>query len=113
MNPIANNQTAAIAAAFGGLAATIVTGVACVGPLVAILLGIGGFGWLTQYGFLRVPATVATALFLAFGFYFVYVRNKACARTRKGRLSRVILWSATALAVAVNTFEYFILPNLG
>jgi hypothetical protein len=101
----------AFAAATGGLAATVLTGIACVGPLVAILLGVGGFGWLTRYAWLRVPASLTTAALLAAGFYWVYFRG--CPRDAKARLARGALWTATLLAVALNVFEYVIFPRLG
>lgn len=107
-----DGPNAGIVAAAGGLIATLVTGLACVGPLVAILLGVGGMGWLTQYSYLRVPATILTVLMLAGGFVFVYGRDRNCTRTTKGKAAVAILWIATALAVAVNVFEYLIFPNL-
>jgi hypothetical protein len=107
-----SGASAGIAAAAGGLVATIVTGLACVGPLVAILLGVSGMGWLAQYAYLRVPATIVTAVLLIGGFVFVYGGDRTCADTTKGKMARVILWIATALAIAVNVFEYFIFPNL-
>jgi hypothetical protein len=111
------SNKAAIAAAAGGLIATIATAAACVGPLVAILLGVGGLGWLTQYAYLRVPASIATAVILAFGFYWVYRKPKDedCARKRSSKKGMIagLLWTATALAVAVNLFEYVIFPHLG
>ncbi len=112
---VSTDQHFAVVAAAGGLAATVFTGVACVGPLVAILLGVGGFGWLTQYTYLRVPASIATAVCLALGFYWAYFRvsRGACQRTTRARLVRATLWTATALAIAVNLFEYVIFPHLG
>jgi mercuric ion transport protein len=107
---------AAMAAVAGGLVATIATAAACVGPLVAILMGVGGLGWLTQYAYLRVPASLATAGLLAFGFYWVYRKPKTedCAQKQSSKKSLIagLLWTATALAVAVNVFEYVIFPNL-
>jgi mercuric ion transport protein len=107
------DDTAASLAALGGLVTAIGTGVACVGPLVAILLGVGGFGWLVQYAHLRVPATLATALLLALGFHLTSRRPPDACRRAKQHRARVLLWSATALAVAINVFEYVIFPRLG
>jgi hypothetical protein len=109
------SNTLAFAAATGGFAATVLTGIACVGPLVAILLGVGGFGWLTQYAWLRVPASLATATLLAGGFYWVYFRpgRDRCARSATAKGARVVLWTATLLAIALNLFEYVIFPRLG
>lgn len=111
----AGSDTAAIVSAAGGLLATLATGAACVGPLLAVALGVGGFGWLTRYAHLRVPATIATATMLAVGFYVVHVRSRrpACARRTRSRLGPLLLWIATTLAVAVNLFEYLVFPRLG
>lgn len=99
-----------------GLLTTVATGLACVGPFVAILLGVGGFGWLTRYAHLRVPATLLTIAVLGYGFYRLYgKRARSCstrARTTQ-RLGRVLLWTATVLAVGINVFEYVVLPRLG
>ena len=105
----------AVAAATGGLVTTLLTGIACVGPLVAILLGVGGFGWLSQYLWLRVPATIGTAALLAAGFWWVYFRpGRRCEiGSASAKRARLILWTATLLAVALNVFEYLIFPHLG
>jgi hypothetical protein len=108
------DDTLALLASAGGLLTTLATGAACVGPLLAILLGVGGFGWLTRYAHLRVPASVATAVLLAAGFYQLYRRTPvACRRTPAQRRARALLWSATAVALAINLFEYVIFPRLG
>lgn len=107
---------AGVATGIVGLLTTVATGAACVGPFIAILLGVGGFGWLTQYAHLRVPATLLTAAVLAFGFFRVYgKRSRGCSsqRSRTVRVARVLLWIATVLAVGINVFEYVVLPRLG
>lgn len=98
-------------AAAAGLLTTLTTAAACVGPFVAILLGVGGFGWLTRYAHLRVPATVLTALVLGIGFWRLY-GPRTCRRSSGRRAARGLLWLASALAVAVNVFEYAVMPRL-
>jgi hypothetical protein len=114
---VGTGDEAAMAAAAGGLVAAVATAGACVGPLVAILLGVGGLGWLTRYADLRVPASIATGTLLAFGFYQVYRRPRAegCGvkRSSKKRVAVGLLWTATVVAVAVNLFEYLVFPHLG
>ncbi len=100
------------AAAVAGMAAAVVTGAACIGPMLGIVLGIGGLGWLARYAHLQLPATVLTAVLLAAGFYLLY-RRRDCDCTPARRGARALLWTATGLAVAINAFEYLILPNLG
>jgi hypothetical protein len=114
MNRAQQNRMA-LAAAGGGLLATVATGLACLGPLAGILLGVGGLGFLTRFTWLRVPATLLTAALLAVGFFTLYrPLPAACAARPSGtrRLGRVLLWSATLLAISVNVFEYLIFPRL-
>jgi hypothetical protein len=97
-----------IALALGSCLGSFVTAAVCLGPLAGILLGVGGLGWLTQYASLRTPATVATFVLLALGYR--KVQRIACAPGR--RRARVVLLTASALAIVVNAVEYFVLPNL-
>jgi hypothetical protein len=100
-------------AACGSFLATCVTAAVCALPLAAIGLGVGGLGWLTQYMHLRVPAALATAALLLLGFHLVYRLGAACGNDMRRRTAKTLLWSATAFAVAINTFEFLILPVLG
>ena len=100
-------------AACGGFLATCVTAAVCALPLAAIGLGVGGLGWLTRYVHLRVPATLATAALLLLGFHLVYRRGAICRDDARRRTTKTILWAATAFAVAINAFEFLILPAWG
>jgi len=100
------------AAALAGIAAAIATGAACIGPMVGIVFGIGGLGWLAQYAHLRLPASLLTLALLALGFYLLY-RRRDCACSAARRRARALLWIAAAVALAINVFEYLILPTLG
>jgi len=110
-----NERTARLGAlaAGGGLLISFATGLVCVAPLVAIALGVGGLGWLTQYVHLRVPAVLATAGLLLLGHYLVYRHGAVCRNDSRRRSTKVWLWVATAVAAAVNAFEFLILPALG
>ena len=104
-------------AATASLLGSIVTGAVCALPLVAIVLGVGGLGWLTQYSYLRVPASIATAGLLGFAFYTQSRarRSSSCgaaAERRRRGVARWLLWLALGVALAVNLFEYVILPRL-
>jgi hypothetical protein len=112
--PTSDDTKVGVATGLLGLVTTVATGLACVGPFVAILLGVGGFGWLTRYAHLRVPATLLTVAVLAYGFFHMYgKRSRACPASTSARIGRVLLWTATVLAVGVNVFEYVVLPRLG
>lgn len=110
-----SSASTALWAAVGGMAATLVTAIACVGPLAAILLGVGGLGFLTQYTYLRVPATLLTFTVLGVGFAIAYQGKYAeCARkgVRTVVIARRLLWVGLVFAAAVNLFEYVIFPRL-
>lgn len=105
----------AMALAATSLLATIGTGLACTGPLIAILFGVGGFGWLTRYTYLQLPASLATGAMLLLGFYWLYGRRSLSCNNNAltNRIAKPVLWTATILAVGLNVFEYWILPQLG
>lgn len=114
--PAPHDDRVGVATGVLGLLTTVATGAACVGPFIAILLGVGGFGWLTRYAHLRVPATLLTVAVLAYGFFRLYgKRARTCSSPRPAtaRIGRVLLWTATVLAVGINVFEYVVLPRLG
>lgn len=104
-------RTGGAVAAAGRLAA-IVAGAACIGPMIGIVFGIGGLGWLARYAHVRVPASVVTLLLLAIGYFLLYWRRDgSCAAGR--RRARTLLWIAAVAAAAINSFEYPVLPTLG
>jgi hypothetical protein len=100
----------ATAAALGSMFTTILASMACVGPLIAAALGIGGMGVLAQTSQFRWPATIATFLLLALGFVFAY-RRPACSRAAVD--SRTGLWIATTFALSITLFELVTMPQLG
>jgi len=103
-----------IGLAAGSLLLTFFTGLACVGPFAAILLGIGGLGHLTRYAQFRIPASVLTFALLALAFYRVYGRTGAsCRKDWRSSAARLLVWVSAALAVAINALEYAILERLG
>ena len=116
MKQVRNPQRATLAVLGGSLLGSIGVAIACVGPLVGIAFGIGGLGFLTRYHWLRLPATVATVVLLALGFWLAYgPGSKGCGQARFSRRQSVVrglLWLATALAVSVQVFEHLLLPRL-
>ena len=104
------NRAGAVAA-LAGMAAAAVTGAACIGPMIGIAFGIGGLGWLARYAHLQLPATLLTIALLALGFRLLY-RRRDCGGTGRRR-ARTLLWVAVVFAVAINAFEYVVLPALG
>jgi mercuric ion transport protein len=92
-------------AAGGAVAATFVSCLCCLGPLVAVGLGLGAFGVAVEP--LRPYLLAASVVALGFGFRRVYRRpsgacgaDGTCVSQRGNRTTRAGLWIA-ALAVLV------------
>lgn len=94
--------------AAGGIFGALIASSCCVAPLVLVTLGISGawIGNLTALEPYKPYFLVATALFLAGGFWHVYVKPKQacadgsyCARPASGRIVKSALWIATVLAL--------------
>ena len=97
----------------GGIA-TLLAGACCLGPLVLVLLGVGG-AWISKLQLLEPyrPIFIAAALAcLGWGGWRIY-RSAACApggvcampRARRGY--RIAFWLLTALFLVVLVFPYF------
>jgi len=94
--------------AAGGIFGALVASSCCVAPLVLVTLGISGawIGSLTALEPYKPYFLLATALFLAGGFWHVYFRPKRvcvdgsyCARPASSRITKSALWIATVLAL--------------
>lgn len=99
---------AAVAAAAG-------SALCCVAPLVAVLLGLSGAGLAATFEPLRLYFVGGTALALGFGFATLHREErkacepgKPCASPESRRRMRRWLWAATAIAIAVVTFPWWI-----
>ena len=103
---------AGIGAAVGSLLLSSFMALSCVGPFVAISIGLSGFGHFTQYAALRAPASLLTLGVLALGFYWLYGRRSAGCSNAARRASRLLYWLSAAIAVAINLLEYIVLPRL-
>jgi len=85
----------------------------CLLPMTLIVLGVGGAwaGRLEALAPFKWYFVAATAVLLGFGFYSVYFRSSQCTAgpqctvCRTGRGVKVLLWTATALAIAGLAFE--------
>lgn len=95
----------AVLAAFGA-------SLCCVGPILFVTLGVGA-GLASTFEPLRPWFTGLAILGLGIGFYTVYGRpaneqacapGEACARPRSRRREKILLWSATLLAVVIWSF---------
>jgi len=103
----------------GGVIGTLLASVCCLGPLVLVLLGVGG-AWVSGLGALypfKPYLLAATAAFLAWSGYMLYRPKKACAigslcaNPRLMRVQRIAFW-AVAASVTVIVLLPEILPRL-
>ncbi len=89
----------------------------CILPLVLFSLGATG-AWIGNLAALypyKLYFFLATAVFLAGGFYQVYRKPRAgacdaepsCAAPISDRINKVMLWSATILVLAALAFPYY------
>lgn len=97
--------------AAGGIVAAVASALCCAGPVVAVAIGVSGAGLATTFEPLRPYFLGATALFLTGGFYLLHREEqracepgKACAEPRVRRRMKILLWTATAIAVLAATF---------
>ncbi|MHB1186860.1 mercuric transporter MerT family protein [Thiobacillus sp.] len=103
----------------GGVIGTLLASVCCLGPLVLVLLGVGG-AWVSGLGALypfKPYLLAATAAFLAWSGYMLYRPKKACAigslcaNPRLMRLQRIAFWAVAATVTTVVLLPE-ILPRL-
>ena len=107
-----SSEKLSVYTASASLAASIVAATACVGPLLAIALGVTGLGWLSQFSTLTIPASVLSVVLVLAAIVVYKNRKSSCASRRKHFFYRWFLVLSAATVVSVNVFEYIILPNL-
>ncbi len=94
----------------GGVLAAAGSALCCGGPVVAVTLGVSGAG-LSSFEPYRPYFLVVTAVFLIAGFVMLDREEKAacepgkpCADPAARKRMKIVLWSATVLAVVLATF---------
>ncbi len=110
----------AIGAAGVAVAAAVGSALCCAGPLLAVAAGISGAGLATTFEPLRPYMLGASTLFLGIGFYTLDREekkacdpDKPCADTRVRRRMKIILWTATGLALVFATYPTWSVWFLG
>ena len=100
-----------ILAALGGVGAAFASALCCLGPLLAVTLGVSGAGMASTFEPLRPYFLGATAVLLSGGFYLLEREERAacepgrsCASPEARRRYRVVLWVATILAAVFATY---------
>lgn len=98
--------------AAGSISGALVASSCCIVPLLLVTLGVSGawLGNLTALEAYKPYFLAVTALFLAGGFWHVYLKPKRacgkrshCARPTSGRITRSVLWISAVLALLAAT----------
>ena len=108
-----NGEQAGVFAAISSLVTAFIASIACIGPMLGIVLGVSGLGWLSSFSYLGIPASLISIGLLAAAVYLYTKRKSSCANRRKHQWNRYLLSACAFAVVAINAFEYIILPNLG
>ncbi len=98
----------------GAMISSLLAAACCLGPLVLVLLGLGG-GWIAlamkPY---RPYFLVVTFLLLGASFYLVYRKpvaecgpGESCTMPKSRRAGEFLLWIVTVLAILLSTFPYY------
>ncbi len=101
-------------AVLGAVGAAIGSALCCVGPLVAVALGVSGAGLAATFEPLRPYFVAGTVLFLGLGFVALHREERKacepgrlCASPQIRRRMKRWLWIATAIAIPVVTFPWW------
>lgn len=99
-----------LAAAAGGIAAAFASALCCAGPILAVTAGLSSAGLSATFEPLRPYMLVATALFLAGGFYQLHREERACeldkpcANEHLRKAMKITLWTSTVIAIIFATY---------
>ncbi len=106
--------TKTVLAASGGIAAAVASALCCVGPLVAVALGLSGAGLAATFEPLRPYFVVGTVAALGFGFVVLHREDRKacepgtlCASPVARRRMKQALWIATIVAIPLVTFPWW------
>ena len=103
-----------LVAALAAVGAGAVSALCCLGPLLALAVGVSGAGLATTFEPLRSYFVGAAALLLGLGHYGLYREERkscepgrVCANPVVLRRMKRLLWAGTAVAVVFMTFPYW------
>ena len=106
-----NEERRTLLLSAGGLGAALGSALCCAGPLIAVVAGVSGAGLASTFNPLRPWFLGATAAFLLLGFWMVdreerkaCTPGRPCADPRTRRRMKIMLWTATVVAVLFATF---------
>lgn len=109
---VTSNETTGVVTGVAGLFASLIAGMACIGPLMGIAMGITGMGWLSGYSHLTIPASISSLVLTGAALYLYMTRKSCCASKRRHYMNQAILITATLFVVGINVFEFLIFPNI-
>ena len=95
--------------AAGAVLSGLLASACCIGPLLAVVVGVGGSGMMLRLAPYRPVFAALMVAFLAFGFYRAYVRprRQGCGCSPASlRVQRVILWLSATLAAVLFWFPW-------
>lgn len=98
----------------GSVIAGFLASLCCIGPVVGVLLGVGGLGAAASLEVYRPYFLGVTSVCLGSAFYFTYVRDKnceedqACEVSKSGGWQRTLLWIATGAALIFAAFPHLL-----
>lgn len=102
-------------ASLGAVGAALLASLCCAGPILFVTLGVGA-GLMRQFEPWRPAFSILTVALMAAGFYSVYGRrgtgagvsscdaDGVCSVPRNRTRDKVVLWTATLLALVLLTF---------
>ena len=98
----------------GGVVASLLASVCCIGPLILTFLGVSGAAVLSKFEFLRVPMTLLVfALFVVAGLGLFRNRNSCepgsiCADPKKFKRMLVAYWMGLLIAALGITSPWWV-----
>ena len=103
-----------IISSIGSVVAAFLASLCCIGPVVGVLLGVGGLGAAASLEIYRPYFLGITFVFLGGAFYFIYYKKENCEQedaceVRSGnRWQRPLLWIATVAALIFAAAPYLL-----
>lgn len=99
----------------GGVSSAILASLCCLGPLLALGLGVGGLAAASQFEAVRPYFMAATIGLFAVAWYLIYRRPRAaCATTECARVptagkgTKIAFWTGAALALPAVSFSWLV-----
>ncbi|MCZ6633734.1 MAG: mercuric transporter MerT family protein [bacterium] len=103
-----------IVTGIGSVVSAFLASLCCIGPVVGVLLGVGGLGAAASLEVYRPYFLGITFVFLGGAFYFTYGRKEDCeegeaCEVRQGsRWQRTLLWITTVAALIFAAAPYLL-----